>query len=611
MGITCRELGVTVPMDAMQERMGERLRLSIFLLLLLVFPALHAQETRVIEGRKFTVHVAEAGQTLFGIARSYAVPVDALLTANPSVQDGLSIGEEVLVPLDAVVKKERKTAPVLRGDGELLHTVRKKETLFGIARSYGLDMNALLERNPEAIALREGMQLVIPTAQVTGVPSTTLSPAVPDNTTHHVVQPGETLFALGQRYGVDPEAIRRANGGLPGGLKAGETVRIPVDPGKVAGPTNPVPPHTQHERYQVAFLLPFAAERNDSVLAATKADEEAQYYEPTRIAVQFHHGALLAIDSLKRLGMNADISIIDLGDDMKTWTAAIKRPEIQDFDLFIGPFHRTAIEQLARVNMHAHIVCPVPQSNKVILGMPNVSKVTPTRSDLIKYTARYVAMKHPRDNIILARPDIAAEKDAQEQARTALNEALANQSGRLHDTVLIAKPGRRELGDLVGKLSHDHQNVIVAPSDDVEFVTTLVGKLKPLATKYRIVLVGMESWMDIGTVAASDLDVLGLLFASSTFTDHSDPGTRSFVKAFRERFQTDVDEYALLGFDVTFYYLKALMSEGVNFQDHFSEVRTEPLHMGFRMTRTGPENGYRNEHAIMLQQKDLQLMKAP
>ena len=91
-------------MDAMQERMGERLRLSIFLLLLLVFPALHAQETRVIEGRKFTVHVAEAGQTLFGIARSYAVPVDALLTANPSVQDGLSIGEEVLVPLDAVVK---------------------------------------------------------------------------------------------------------------------------------------------------------------------------------------------------------------------------------------------------------------------------------------------------------------------------------------------------------------------------------------------------------------------------------------------------------------------------------------------------------------------------
>jgi hypothetical protein len=41
------------------------------------------------------------------------------------------------------------------------------------------------------------------------------------------------------------------------------------------------------------------------------------------------------------------------------------------------------------------------------------------------------------------------------------------------------------------------------------------------------------------------------------------------------------------------------------------QVAEAPLHMGFRMARTGPENGYRNEYAVMLQQKDLQLVKAP
>jgi hypothetical protein len=35
-----------------------------------------------------------------------------------------------------------------------------------------------------------------------------------------------------------------------------------------------------------------------------------------------------------------------------------------------------------------------------------------------------------------------------------------------------------------------------------------------------------------------------------------------------------------------------------------------PLHMGFRMTRTGPENGYRNEYAVMLKQEDLRLVRA-
>jgi LysM repeat protein len=569
-----------------------------------------AQTTRTINGRKFEVHVAQAGQTLYAIARTYAVPVDILLATNPTANDGLSIGEEVLIPADAVVKKEKRTAPTLRNDGELLHTVRKKETLFGIARSYGLDMNALLERNPDAISLKEGMELVIPLERVSGAPSVTLTPARPADMLEHVVQQGETLFGLSQRYGVDTETIRKANGGLPDGLKAGATLFIPGGhvAAEVVEPTTRV---REDVRYKVAFLLPFAIARNDSVLAKASADERPAFYEPTRIAAQFYNGALLALDSLKKLDLHADVEVIDLGDDVKTWNKALRDPGIQEFDLFLGPFHRTAIEQLARINTHAHIVCPVPQSNKVILGMPTVSKVTPTRSDLVKHAARYVATHHARENIILLRPDIATEKDMQEQAHTALNEALATRSERLRDTVLTARPGRRELGDLAGKLDAARLNVIVSPSDDVEFVTTLVGKLKPLATKYRIQLVGMEAWKDMASVAATDLDLLAFTFAASSFADPLDARLRTFTHAYRDRFKTDVDDYALLGFDVTFYYLKALLAEGLTFPDHFSEVHTEPLHMGFRMTRTGPENGFRNEFAIMLQQKDLLLQKAP
>jgi len=125
------------------------------------------------------------------------------------------------------------------------------------------------------------------------------------------------------------------------------------------------------------------------------------------------------------------------------------------------------------------------------------------------------------------------------------------------------------------------------------------------------VLVGLESWLGMETLAASDLDVLSFMHAAASFADYSDVHTQAFVKAFRERYKQDVDEYAFLGFDVTFYYLKALMEYGRSFPDHFAEVRTRPLQMVFRMARTGPENGYRNESAIMLQQQDLKLVKAP
>jgi len=587
-------------------------RLSFILLLVLPLCG-QAQETRTVDGRKYIVHAVQAGQTLYAISRTYAVPVDALLAANPGVAHGLSIGEELLVPKDAVVRKEAKTAPSLSTDGILRHTVAKKETIYGIARRYDVDVNDLLQRNPEMNSgLRPGMVIIVPVDKVTGQSEVLMRPAVPVNSVLHVVKPGETLYALGQLYGVTPEAIQAANGGLPEGLKAGASVRIPLAPGTALPIPIPADSLTRRQVYQVGMLLPFSIARNDSTLQATTlATEGPRYYEPTRIAAQFYGGALLALDSLRAIGLNADVTVLDLGDDARSWNAAMKRPEIAGMDLFIGPFHRTAIEQLSRLNAHAHIVCPVPQTNKVILGQPAVSKVTPTRSDLLKHAARYVALRHARDNVILLRPDIAGEREMQEQMAAALQEALSAQPNRLRDSVVVARPGRRDLGDLQGKLSATQLNVIVAPSEDVELVTTLVGKLKPLAEKYRIVLVGMETWLDLGSVAASDLDLLGYTFAASTFTDLADPRVERFVTAFRERYRTDADEYAFLGFDVTFYFLTALFTQGTGFADHFDQVRTEPLHMGFRMSRTGPENGFRNEHAIMVHQRELQLHRAP
>jgi len=228
----------------------------------------------------------------------------------------------------------------------------------------------------------------------------------------------------------------------------------------------------------------------------------------------------------------------------------------------------------------------------------------------VKHTARYVANKYAASNVILLRPDITSEKETQDQVRLALNEVLLQRSERLRDTVLVAKPGKRDLGELVNKLDASRLNVIVAPSEDVEFVTALVTKLKGMATKHRIRLVGMESWYGMPSVSISDLEVLDFTYAAGMFFDMSDPRVLDFTKAYRERYKSDVDEYALLGFDVTFFYLKALLSEGLGFAEHFDQVRTEPLHMGFRMSRAGAENGFRNEYAIMLEQEDLRLIRA-
>ncbi len=588
-------------------------RCVLVLALLALMPATADAQSnvRTIDGRRYQVHTVEQGQTLYAIGRSYAVPVDMIIAANPGADKGLNIGQELLVPLDAVVKKEARNAPELAKDGELKHTVAKKETLFGIARQYGVDVNTLLERNPHANAgLQPGMQVLIPVVKYQGQPENVVKPAEPYKGRPHVVQPGETLYSLGQYYNVRPEVIQVANGGLPEGLKAGSTIIIP---GVAEDPPVAVDmdraPAALKERYEIGLLLPFSVAKNDSVLRATPTGTNARYYETTRIAAQFYGGARMALDSLRKLGLNAEVMVMDMGEDPESWTAVMRDPDLAKVDLFIGPFHRAAIERLARVHQRAHIVCPVAQSNKVILGQPTVSKVSPARTDLSRFTARFIAARHATENVIMLRPGITSERELEAQLAQALADAMAGRSGRLHDSLPVARPGKRDLGDLPGKLRSDRMNVIVAANNDVEFVTTLVSKLKPLAAKYRITLIGTQGWLDIASVAAADLDVLNFTFPAPSFADPADPRVIAFTKAFRERYSTDADEYAFLGFDATFYYTMALMTQGPGFASRFDRIRTEPLHMGFHLTRTGPENGYRNEQGVMLQQKELRLMR--
>ncbi len=575
------------------------------LLLVLALSAL-GQEVRVVDGRRYVVHTVQAGQTLYGISRHYAVPIEAITKANPAASQGLSLGQVLLIPQDAVEKKELKGAPQFRKTGELVHTVAKKETLYGIARKYGVEQSDLLTRNPQlADGLKVGMELVIPPATAKDVPRTAAEPAFDDKSISHLVMPGETLFGLAQQYKVGVAEIEAANGGLAQGLKVGTYVRIPA-PVLVAAPT--VAPSEKKAHYEIAFLLPFATAANDSALAHDP--ERKAYLEATDAAVQFYAGARMALDSLQGMGLNADVRVKDVGTDAGTWGKVLKAEDLRGLDLYIGPFQRGAIEQLVKVSGDAHIVCPVPQSNKVLLGNPNVSKVVGGRPDQVQALARHAVANHAKDNLILARPDIPAEKELQDHLLRAVQEALAQRTDKARDSVLVARTGKRDVNAVVGLL-RSGTNVVLVPSEDVEYVTALLSKLAGLAKEKEIIVYGLSSWQDMENVSPADMDKVHLRVPASSYIDRSDPRVQAFIRAYRARYNDEPREYAFLGFDVSFYFLTALHEHGRGIAAHFNEVVARPLHMGFSMVRTGPENGYRNEHALILEHRELGLHRLP
>jgi LysM repeat protein len=125
-------------------------------------------------------YIVQANDTLFSIATSLDVEVDAMISANPFLAgnpNALSIGEVLIVPdcvpddvtltptaTQGTANPNATAVPAAAGGGT--HIVQEGETLFRIALQYNTSVDALVAANPALTSastiIQPGQELIIP-----------------------------------------------------------------------------------------------------------------------------------------------------------------------------------------------------------------------------------------------------------------------------------------------------------------------------------------------------------------------------------------------------------------------------------------------------------------
>lgn len=350
----------------------------------------------------YVIHTVAPGETLFRIAQQYQISLGDLQAANPVVNGSpLAVGERVRIP--------RKVEGALNGQMDslfLLHKVAAGETLFGISQKYGRSQAEIKLVNEDLASngIHEGQVLRIPRE-----PLDLLLEKRALFITHSLKRK-ETLYGLGRQYDADIDVIKMVNPDVDfASLKKGMEIRVPrpawyqkvvsIKVAEVVAPAVEKPvslpvAETPCSGYDysisrpainVAMMLPFdyaghqmVKQTPDSLIA----DVHRSIVARSTVFLEFYEGALLAIDSLKRQGASVNLYVYDTYRDSSNFSKVLQRPELASMNLIIGP---TQIDHMKSVATFAKekqipVVFPFSVMDGSIRSNPYVYQASPIDS---------------------------------------------------------------------------------------------------------------------------------------------------------------------------------------------------------------------------------------
>ena len=548
----------------------------------------------------YRTHKVKRKETLYSIAKEYGVEVDEIKKYNKYLySNNLRKGDKIQIP-----RYKRVLADVpLDEEGFKNYTVQPKEGKWRVAYKFGITIPQLEELNPQMNdTLQPGDILKVPNL------ASNEENIVNEQYNYYTVQKSEGYMALERKFGVTKEELEALNPELAvDGLKLGMILKLPK--GVTATPdledvriTKLQYGLNNFETKKIALMLPFKLDRvdTDSVALAKNAIRNDVLLS---VALDFHTGVLIALDSAKQYGISTHLKVFDTQNSSAGISDILFSNDFSDYDAVIGPmmdsnFQRVANE-LSKNNVPAISPLTMPKS----LG-ENMFQTVPSKELLEQTIIDYFK----RDSSIVKVVVIHDEA----------NQAVANQLLRAFPAAKEIKTKRNKDGKEMLYISADNlrdvfrtgKNLVFLQSSDEGFISNVTSIVNGFLNEdHEIVLTTTDKNSGFEGENVSNVHLSNLKFHYPS-VNRSFDGTQqnTFVSKYRKIYGIDPNKYAIRGFDLTMDLLLRLASGENLYQTSDSSIQTEYIENKFRYAKK-MFSGYTNESVYVVKYDNLAIVQ--
>lgn len=571
----------------------------------LIIPTTRVKNEPIKESVKevigFKNHRVKRKETLYSISKDYSVEIEDIKKYNARLySENLRKGDKIKIPKFKTINSQVSLNNTVKK-----YTVLPKEGKWRVAYKFGITV-------PQLEALNPGLGAVLQPGDEVNVPniSNNEEKAVEEDYSYYTVLKSEGYMALDRKLGVNQEQLETLNPGLKEtGLKLGMVLKVPADAKIVTNVedlanTNLSTNLKNLNVKKIALMLPYRTDRID-------VDQEEETKKAIRkdallsISLDFHAGALMAIDSAKRLGISTNLKVFDTRNQLTEISNILSSNDFSDYDAVIGPLVPRNVDRVASELKRDHIPVISPFSMPTTL-YENVFQSVPSSALLEDTIINFVKSDSlPKHIVVISDSKHKRISDKLKSEFPTAKQIYSRKDKKDKEAYFIYHTD-------LENIFKNGKNIVFLETDNEGFASNVISVINGLISDGKeIILFTTDKNRAFEGREISNYHLSNLKFHYPSVNKTADIGSskNAFIKAYRREYNVSPNKYAVRGFDLTLDLLLRLASEDDLYKASSSDIETEYVENKFRYTKK-MFGGYYNEAVYVVKYNDLIIVEA-
>ena len=278
----------------------------------------------------------------------------------------------------------------------------------------------------------------------------------------------------------------------------------------------------------IALLMPYSLVKN----------------EDSDVALSFHIGVELALDSLRKQGQNICLHAFDTNKDALKVHQIVSSKVLDNMDIIIGPLFANNFRILCKKygnDTTKILISPLSKdtekSAKKYRAVYQLSPSFQIQANIIK---EYVLKHHKEDTVIVLNERMHEEESAYIKNLLSKDEMVVK-------TFIIQSTKVDAIREI---LSEDQ--VIIIPSENQAFVSKLLASIGGIG--FTSLVFGLYDWKTYDNLDTDNLMFLDVKFPDAySFSNASDHDI-SFLNLFEKKYNTNQNKYTYIAYNIMMHF---------------------------------------------------------